>query len=85
MLSGISSVFCFPFLPAINDIKVNYSRMSRGFWVINNKHDIFVSWGFPRTDQGKNFLNFENRSFEYVSFSKYLIGKIPYRNILSVR
>ena len=83
MLSGIS-VFCFPFLPAINDIKVNYSRMSRDFWVINN-HDIFVSWGSPKTDLEKNFLNFENRSFEYVSFSKYLIGKIPYRNTLLVR
>ena len=83
MLSGIS-VFCFPFLPAINDIKVNYSGISRGFWVIN-KHDIFVGWGSPKTDQEKNFLSFENRSFESVSFSQYLIGKIPSPNTLLVR
>ena len=34
--------------------------------------DIYVSWSSPqKTDLVANFLNIENRSFEYVSFSMF--------------
>ena len=31
--------------------------------------DICLSWSFPKTDQETSFLNLENRSFEYITFS----------------
>ena len=33
-------------------------------------NDICVSWNSPKTDLVTSFLNLENRSFEYVTFSQ---------------
>ena len=37
------------------------------------KIEINVSWSSPKTDLETNFLNLENKSFESVSFSQWLL------------
>ena len=40
-----------------------------------HKHITCVSWSSPKTELETNFLDFENRSFENVSFFQYEVSK----------
>ena len=41
-------------------------KLQQEVWKFN---DICVRWSSPKTDLETNFLNLENRRFEYVTFS----------------
>ena len=58
-----------------NDRKATYSLAPRSLVFklqqqVLKFNDICVSWSYPKTNLETNFLNFENRSFENVSFSE---------------
>ena len=45
-------------------------------------NDICISWTFPKTELGTNFLNYESRKFEKASFfSQYLFLRKNYTSL----